>query len=170
MLNCWFILKLCFWPLLFNGNCMVGNKILLISRFHVTELCSVGKFLLYIRIVISSAVVGDESNVRIIAVTACWVICQKTSDFYESPNLSDVVILWADLEGEAGRISECFWSFLKWSSSFLFLLHQIPHINWAKKCSYPLTEAGNSQRSQSLYAFWGEVWILWVIETAGSFT
>lgn len=129
---------------------MVGNKIVLISRFHVTELCSVGKCLLYVWIVISSAVVGDESNVRIIAVTACWVICQKTSDFYESPNLSGVVIIWADLEGGAGRILECFWSFLKWSSSFLFLLHQIPHINWAKTCSHPLTEAGNSQRSQSL--------------------
>lgn len=155
MLNCWFILKFCFWPLLLNGDCMMGNIIVLISRFHVTELCSIGKFSLFIWIVISSAVVGDESNVLIIAVTACWVICQKTSDFCESPNLSGVVILWADLKGGAGRILECFWSFLKWSSSFLFLLRQIYHISWAKKCSFLLKEASKIQRSQSLYAFWG---------------
>lgn len=96
-------------------------------------------------------------------MTACWVICQKTSDFYESPNLSGVVILWADLEGGAGRILECLWSFLKLSSS-LFLLHQMHHISWAKKCSYPLKEAGQSQRSQSLYAFWVKVWVLRIIE------
>lgn len=115
MLNCWFILKLCFWPLLLNGDCMVGNEIVLISRFHVTELCSVRnrKFPLYVCIGISSAVLGDESNVHIIAVTACWVICQKTSDFYESPNLSGVVILWADLKGEQEEfqnVSDHSWS------------------------------------------------------------
>lgn len=52
-------------------DCMMGNKMVLISRFHVTELCSVGKFPLYVWIVISSAVDEDESDIPIIAVTAC---------------------------------------------------------------------------------------------------
>lgn len=141
---------------------VMGNKIVPISRFHVTELCFVGKFPLYVWIVISSAVVGDESNVCIIAVTACWVICQKTSDFYESPNLSGVVILWADLESGAGRISECFWAVLKWSSSFLFLLHKIHPISWAKKCCYSLTETTAREVSVCMlfevkFGFWGSL-------------
>lgn len=52
---------------------MMGNKNCAkkISRFCVTELCPKEKLPRYPWIVITSAVVGDESNVCIIAVTKC---------------------------------------------------------------------------------------------------
>jgi len=83
-----------------------------ISRFHVTELCPDEKLPRYLWIMLSSALVGDKNNVCITAVTVSSVICQKTCELCESPNLSGVEILWADLEGRAENISGCFWSFL----------------------------------------------------------